>query len=71
MHGAVEELSNTLGINELQLSEWKNAILCYIDFQINKYKNKFEHQKCKPILNNTTVKEAMEKTPTRLCSYPN
>ena len=64
MHGAVEELSNTLGINELQLSEWKNAILTYIDFQIKKYKNKFKHQKCKPILNNTSVKEAMEKTPT-------
>ena len=64
MHGAVEELSNTLGINELQLSEWKNAILSYIDFQINKYKNKFEHQNYKPILNNASIKEAMEKTPT-------
>ena len=49
-----------LGINELQFSEWKNAILENIDFQINKYKNKFKH-KCKPVLNNITVKEALEK----------
>ena len=36
MHGAVEQLSNKLGINKLQFSEWKNAILSHIDFQINK-----------------------------------
>ena len=33
---AVEQLSNKLGVNKLQFSEWENAILNHIDFQISK-----------------------------------
>ena len=58
MNGVVEQLSSTLGINKLQFSEWKNAILSHIDFQINKYKNKFQQQKCKPIFNDISLKES-------------
>ena len=61
MTGAVEQLSDKLGINKLKFSESKNAIRSYSDFQINKYKNNFQHQKCKPTLNNNSVKEALEK----------
>ena len=46
MNGAVEELSNKFG---------------HIDSQINKCKNKLQHQKFRPFLNNTSVKEALEK----------
>ena len=58
MNGVVEQLSSTLGINKLQFSEWKNAILSHIDFQINKYKNKFQQQKCKPTFNDISLKES-------------
>ena len=39
----------------------ENTILSHIDFQINKCKHNFHDQKSKPILNNTYVKEALEK----------
>ena len=61
MNGTVEQLSNKLCINKPQFSEWKNAVLSNINFQINKYNNNFQHQKCKPILNNTSVKESFGK----------
>ena len=38
MSGAVDQLSNKLGINKLQFSEKKNTILSYMDFQISKNK---------------------------------
>ena len=37
------------------------SIICWDNFQINKYKNKFRYQKFNPILNNAFVKEALEK----------
>ena len=40
---AVEHLSNKLGINKLQFSEKKNTILSHINFQTNKYNNKFQY----------------------------
>ena len=57
MNGNVEQLSNKLDINKLQFSEWKDAILSHID----KRKVNFEHQKSKSILNNTFIKECLEK----------
>ena len=38
----------------------KNEIIASIDYQINKYKKKFNHKKPKSILNDITVKEALE-----------
>ena len=61
INGAVEQVYNKRGIKELQFSQWKSVILSHIDFQINKYKNNFQHQKCKLILNNSSVKEVLEK----------
>ena len=60
LNETVEHLSNKYGINKVQFSEWKNEILASIDYQINKYKKKFNHQKPKSILNDITVKEALE-----------
>ena len=61
MNGAVEQLSNKLGINKLQVFEWKNAILSHINFQINKCMVNFEQQKCKSILNNTFINKGLGK----------
>lgn len=61
MNGAIKGLSNKFGINKLQFFEWKNTVLSHINFQINNYKNKLQHKKYKPFLNNTFVKEAFEK----------
>ena len=61
MSGAVALLCNKRGINKLQFSEWENAILSNVNFQINNYKFNFQHQKCKSVLNNTFIKETLEK----------
>ena len=60
LNETVEHLSNKYGLNKVQFSEWKNEILTCIDYQINKYKRKVNHQKPKSILNDITVKEALE-----------
>ena len=58
------ELSNRSLINLALISysflKCENAILSHIDFQINKYNNNFQYQKCKRILNNISVKEDLE-----------
>ena len=61
MNSTVEQLSDKLVISKLQFSKWRNAILCNIDFPINKYKDKFQHKKYKPISINISVKKALEK----------
>ena len=60
LNETVEHLSNKFGINKLQFSEWKNEILGNIDYRIDKYKRKFYHQNPKSVLNDTSVKEALE-----------
>ena len=61
MNVAIKQLFIELGINKLQFAQYKNAILSHLNLQINKCKNKFQHPKYKSILNNTSVKEALEK----------
>ena len=63
MNGTVKQLCDKLGIIKPQFSEWKNAILNHIDFEIKKFKNKIHHQKFIPTLNNTFIK-----TSTWICS---
>ena len=64
INGAVEQVSYKLGINKHYFCEWKRSISSHINFQINKYKNKFQHEECKPIVNKTSVNEGLEKNPT-------
>lgn len=62
MNGPAEQFPNKLDINKSQFSGGKSEILSHIDFQINKYKNNFQHPKCESILNNNiSVKQALEK----------
>ena len=48
MNGTTEQLSNKLGINKVQLFEWKNTIIRNINFQIKKNRNKLQNQNFQP-----------------------
>ena len=62
MNGPAEQFPNKLGINKSQFSGEKSEILSHTDFQINEYKNNFQHPNYEPISNNNiSVKQALEK----------
>lgn len=71
MNGTTEQLSNKLGINKVQLFEWKNTIIRNINFQIKKYRNKLQNQNFQPFWNNTTVKEGSGKHQHDFAVIPN
>lgn len=71
MNGTTEQLSNKLGINKVQLFEWKNTIIRNINFQIKKYRNKLQNQNFQPFCNNTTVKEGSGKHQHDFVVIPN